>query len=171
MKFLCLLITLGFGFLAPGTARAQLSLYANFSATRLTDLTASRVLYGPTVGVILDAKSLPRMNLGVDFRGSFVGSNGARLDGILIGPRVATHIRKFKPYGEFLIGFARYNNGGNIAGSANTDSEIELNAGLDYKVTKHFDWRVVDYSYGKYFGFGGNFNPREYSTGVVFHLP
>ena len=68
------------------------------------------------------------------------------------------------------MGFARFNNNVPSAPNNTTDSEVELNAGVDFPVRKHIDWRVFEYSWGKYLADSGEFNPRTYSTGIVFHF-
>jgi len=156
-------------------AQEQTSFYLDYGATLMnTDhQTISRELFGPTGGLIVSLHSGHNMDLGADFRASYLqesGANAASLTGFLIGPRVATHYKRLKPYGEFLMGFARYNNNSATAPEQTTDSEVELNAGLDFAVKKHFDWRVIDYSWAKYLADSGEFNPRTYSTGVVFHF-
>jgi hypothetical protein len=54
--------------------------------------------------------------------------------------------------------------------SASTDSLVEINCGLDHRITSRFDWRVFDFGYEQYYGLGGEFNPKTFSTGVVMHL-
>jgi len=159
----------------PKTAHAQASVYVDYGATMInTDQqTISRTLYGPIGGMIFNLATMHKVDLSADLRGSFLeqsGANGASLAGFVVGPRVATHIKRAKPYGEFLMGFARYNNNAAVSPESTTDSEVELNAGVDFTIVKHIDWRVFEYSWAKYLADSGEFNPRTYSTGVVYHF-
>ncbi len=156
-------------------AHAQASVYLDYGATMMTtdNQTISRILYGPIGGLMFNVRSGHNIDLGGDIRGSYLqqsGANAASLTGLVLGPRLATHIKRAKPYGEFLMGFARFNNNVPSAPNNTTDSEVELNAGVDFPVRKHIDWRVFEYSWGKYLADSGEFNPRTYSTGIVFHF-
>ena len=35
------------------------------------------------------------------------------------------------------------------------------------QISKRFDWRVFDFGYQQYYGLGGEFKPKTFSTGVV----
>jgi hypothetical protein len=87
---------------------------------------------GPTVGTFINVATLGPVKLAADLRGTFVGASGVRLDGVVVGPRIATSVKflKLKPYAEFMVGFARYNNGLNQVASSTTDAEIPINGGL-----------------------------------------
>ena len=169
------LLVLVLGVAAPLAAHAQsTSVYLAFDATRInTDgQTNSRTLFGPVGGLVFNLHSGHKYDLGVDMRGFFtqeIGDGSAIFGGVLAGPKVTTHIKRTKPYGEFLIGFGRYKNGSSTFPINTTDMDVALNAGLDFELKKHFDWRVVEYSWQKYLGLSGEFNPRGYSTGIVFH--
>jgi hypothetical protein len=167
-----LLVVLTAGFAASRTAHCQVSFYGDFSASKLTYLSNTNVLYGPTVGSFIDIASAKHINFSADIRGTFVGASGVRLDGLVVGPRIATAIKfqKLKPYAEFQVGFARFNNGLNAVASSSTDSEIQVNVGVDRPVARLVDWRVFEFSYAQYYGLGGQYNPKTFSTGVVFHL-
>jgi hypothetical protein len=171
-RLIGLLVVLTAGFAAPRTAICQVSFYGDFSASKLTYLSNTNVLYGPTIGSFIDFATTRHINFSADLRGTFVGAGGARLDGVVVGPRVATAIKfqKLKPYAEFMVGFARYNNGQNAVASSSTDSEIQVNTGVDRPVARLIDWRVFEYSYAQYYGLGGQYNPKTFSTGIVFHL-
>jgi hypothetical protein len=155
-------------------ASAQISAYANFSASKLTGLVpaggpATTVLYGPTIGLTGRVAGSGHLRLYGDLRGGFYGGS-VRLDEVSLGPKVGLDFKKYETYGEFMLGFARYNNGQNALASSSTDAQIELNFGIDRRVTKRFDWRVFEYSYEQYYGQGGNYNPKTFSTGVVYHF-
>jgi hypothetical protein len=157
----------------PAAAHAQ-SFYVDYSATRLTDLSGNvHSLYGPTGGATFNLLSLPKLTIGMDFRGGFQeesGVTGSSFTSFQIGPKLSTSIKRVKPFGEFLIGFARYNDGLNNPTSKSTDSDLALDGGVDIRITRHFDWRLIDYTWSKYLGLGEELDPRTYSTGLVVHF-
>jgi hypothetical protein len=168
------LLVFALAVLTGGQASAQVSAYVDFSASKLTGLgtngsEATNVLYGPTIGLTAHVAGLKRLQFAADLRAGFYGS-GQKLDEIALGPKASLGVRKFTVYTEFLVGFGRYNDGLGHSASASTDAQIELNSGIDRRVTKRFDWRVFEYGYEQYYGLGGNYNPKTFSTGLVFHL-
>lgn len=171
-KLVGLLVFLTAGFAGPRTAHSQVSFYGDFSASKLTYLSNTNVLYGPTIGSFVDVATFGPVKFSADIRATFVGANGVRLDGVVVGPRFATAIKfqKLNPYAEFQVGFARYNNGMNAVASSSTDSEIQINTGVDRPIAKKFDWRIFEYGYSQYYGLNGQYHPKTFSTGIVFHL-
>ncbi len=171
MKFLWLVV-LALGAAVARPASAQISAYVELSASKLTGgltTTTTNVLVGPTIGVSAQLVEKGHLKFSGDLRAGFYGGS-MRLDELAIGPKVALSIRKYEAYGEFLVGFGRYNNGQNLPASSSTDSQIEINIGLDRPITKRFDWRVFEFGYEQYYGQGGEFNPKTFSTGIVAHL-
>jgi len=155
-----------------GPAFSQVSVYADFSASKLTGglvNPTTNVLYGPTFGLTAQLGSTAHLKFYGDLRVGDYGG-GTRLDEIGIGPKVGLAVRKYEVYGEFLVGFGRYNNGQNAGASSSTDSQIEINFGLDRRLKGRLDWRVFEYGYEQYYGLGGAYNPKTFSTGVVLHL-
>ena len=153
-------------------ASGQVSVYADLSASKLTSPSSTSVLFGPTVGVSAVFAEPGRFHLAGDLRASFVGG-GQRLDGIGIGPKVSVTVKRFaryEPYAELLVGFARYNDGPGSPFKTSTDGELQVNAGVDRAVRGNFDWRVFEFGYAQYYGLGGVFNPKTFSTGVVYHV-
>jgi len=172
-KFVCLFAALMALVLAPDMAHSQVSFYGDFSASKLTYQSNTNVLYGPTIGAFVNVANFKFIKFSGDIRGTFTGSSGVRLDGLVVGPRLETDLKflKLKPYAEFMVGFARYNNGLNQVASSSSDSQLQAIGGVDRPITKLFDWRVFDYSYMQYYGARQLYNPQTFSTGVVFHLP
>ena len=154
---------------AQRPAAAQVSVYGEISASKLSNASNTYVLVGPTVGLSVPLADFFRVHLAGDLRGSFLGG-ARRLDGVMFGPRLSGHVKGFDPYAEFLVGFARYNNGQGTPASATSDAEIGVVAGLDRKLTSHFDVRVFEFTYDQYYALGGTFNPKTFSSGVVYHL-
>ena len=110
------------------------------------------------------------MTLAADLRGSFLQRGGNRLDSVVFGPKVSTHLKRFTPYGEFLVGFGRYNDGLKTSTSASTDSQFQVNGGMDFKVRNSLSWRVFDYGYVFYQGQYQQYDPQVFSTGVVYNF-
>ncbi len=154
---------------AMPAAFSQAKIYATVSASKLTNLVGTNVLYGPTIGISANVARRGGLDLSLDVRASFAGGS-MRLDGVELGPNVGFHIRRYVVYGGALVGFARYNDGLGNPASASTDSQIDVIAGVDRRVSDRLDWRVFDYDYKQYYGLGGQFNPKTFSTGVVVHL-
>ena len=172
-NFVCLFAGLVALVLASNMAHSQVSFYGDFSASKLTYQSNTNVLYGPTIGAFVNIADLKIVKFSGDIRATFTGSSGVRLDGVVVGPRFERDLKflKLKPYAEFMVGFARYNNGLNQVASSSSDSQIQINGGVDRPIAKLFDWRVFEYSYMQYYGLSGQYNPKTFSTGVVFHLP
>jgi hypothetical protein len=168
MKHVWVVLLLLAGVLAPRDAHAQAAFYGEFSLSDFTNLNSTNYLPGATVGFLYDGtKIYGKVIVSADIQGRFVSKNGQSLNGITIGPRFTVPVRHgFDPYGEFTVGFARYHDPTN---AASTDATMQINAGLAKQVSSHFDG-VVDYSYAQYFGLGGQYNPKTFSIGAIYHL-
>ena len=167
MKIVWLLVFM-LGVAVARPASAQISVYADFSASKLTGgitTTTTTVLYGPTIGLTAQLASKKRMRVYGDVRTGYY-SNGVHFTEAAIGPKLGLEMKKFEAYGEVLVGFGRYDNGG----ANSTDAQTEANFGLDLKGSGMLDWRVFEFGYQQYYGMGGEFNPKTFSTGVVVHL-
>jgi hypothetical protein len=154
--------------MAPVAARAQ-ALYGQFSVSQWSNLTGTNYLYGVTAGVLFDGPHLSRyVRLSGDIQGRFVGTSVEKFDGAGIGPRLSVPLpHGIAPYGEFLVGFARYSNPNE--GGATTDASIQINAGVAKRISAHWDV-TADYSYAQYYALSGEYNPKTYSVGTVFHF-
>jgi hypothetical protein len=158
------------GFAAPVALHAQASVYGEFSTTRFFGTNEQSTFFGGTVGVLIDGPTIfHKILVSSDIQGRFVGSNGEKLDGATVGPRFSLPLHRVNltPYGEFMVGFARY--GGGPAGIASTDYMFQGNAGVSKQLSPRWDG-VVEFSYA---GFGynvGEFNPKTFSIGGVYHF-
>ena len=87
-----------------------------------------------------------------------------------LGPRVAPRYGRFMPYGEVLFGLAHsgYRQPSGRAASG-FGAVVTYDAGLDFRITPRFQWRVAEYSRGHIFT-GPGLNPEIVSTGIVFRL-
>jgi len=50
-----------------------------------------------------------------------------------------------------------------------TDSQIQINGGLAKRVSPRWDISV-DYSYSQYYALGGQYNPKTFSVGAIYHF-
>jgi len=162
------------GFAIPRTSAAQVSVYGDFSATKLQNLVSDDILYGATTGVLADVVTRKHLVASADIQGRFVYGDSESMDGVTVGPRFAIPLKHgFAPYGEFMVGFARFH--GNAQSvyyngtSQTTDSTIQLNGGLTKRLTPRFD-AFGEFSYAEYFAYGGQYNPKTFSVGAVFHF-
>jgi hypothetical protein len=152
------------------TAKAQLGVYANFSAAHLTSPNAPWI-YGPTLGAYYDGMHLPLVNFGADLRASILGSGGnTQVDSGMIGARAVIHapLLPIKPYGEMLIGAAHVQTGQGFGATNKTAFEYAALGGADLTIFPRLDWRVVEYQYS---WFAGGPQQQMLSTGLVFRVP
>jgi len=172
MKYGWVLLLLLAAGLAPKKAEAQVEVYGQFSVSDLTNLNGTNLLYGGTTGLIVDGPTWHRMVIAADIQGRFVRKSGESMNGAAAGPRFSFPLKKHGVtlYGEFLVGFARYNstNIPNQIGPT-TDSQIQVNPGIAKRVSPRWDIEA-QYSYSQYYAFGGSYNPKTFSLGAVFHL-
>jgi hypothetical protein len=153
---------------APKASHAQAAVYGEFSVSDLHNLVTTDFLYGATTGVLIDGRTFHHILLSGDLQGRFVRKNGESLNGITVGPRVSRPLKHgFVPYAEFMIGFARYNDPARQ--DSTTDATMQINGGVSKQLTPRFDV-VADYSYSQYYALGGQFNPKTYSIGTIFHF-
>ncbi len=156
---------------------AQVSAYASFSATDLNGNGYANVLYGSTTGINLLLAAKAHIDFGIDVRASFlVGRPSYYLIGeqslyqVSLGPTLAVSHKKYKAYGEFLVGFARFNPAQGPTNPASTDSALSIVAGLDRRLTRHLDLKLLDYTYELYDGQYQNYVPKTFSTGIVYRF-
>ena len=180
MKFCWAVLLLLVGLAVPRASQAQVSAYGEFSATDLTNLVNTNILYGATAGVLYDGPTLfHHMLVSADIQGRFVFGDGEKFNGVNVGPRFSFPLKKrlfrVAPYGEFLVGFARFN--GNAAtqffngplNNQTTDATMQINAGVAKQVSPRLDV-VLDYSYSQYYAYGGQYNPKTGSAGIIYHF-
>ena len=157
-------------FALPVALHAQASVYGEFSTTRFFGTTEQSTFFGGTVGVLIDGPTIfHKLVVSPDIQGRFLGSNGENLDSGTVGPRFSLplHRARITPYGEFMIGFARY--GGGPAGIASSDYIFEVNAGVTRQLSPHWDG-VFEYSYSQFGYNDGEFNPKTFSIGGIYHF-
>jgi len=173
MKYGWVLLLLLVAGIAPRKAKGQAEVYGDFSVMSLNNGINADLLYGGTTGLVIDGPTWHRMVISADIQGRFVCKSGESLNGAAAGPRFSFPLKKhgLTPYGEFLVGFARYNNSiykYEPMGST-TDGQIQINMGVAKKVSPRWDISA-DYSYSQYYALGGEYNPKTFGVGAVFHF-
>ena len=151
-------------------AHAQIAIYGEFSAADF-NLANTDWQYGTTFGLYYNRWTVPFFALGLDGRGSVVGSGSTKIVSGLVGPRFTfkPHVLPLMPYVEALVGAGDVEYGQGAAQTDATKLEYQFLGGVDYTILPRIDWRVVEFSYG---GFSGpSLNPRTISTGIVLRLP
>jgi opacity protein-like surface antigen len=162
------LLLLAVGFALPAVCHGQASVYGDFSVNRLFSGDEQHYLYGATTGVVVDGPHIHKLFVSADIQGRFLGKNGERLDGVTVGPRFSITMQRSKltPFAEFMVGFERYS-AVNI--SSTTDYTFQVNAGVARQLSPHWDAEFI-YSYSQ-FGYNtGEFNPKTFSVGAVYHF-
>jgi hypothetical protein len=108
-----------------------------------------------------------------DIQGRFLRKSGMSFNGLNLGPRFEFPLRRgaWTPYGEFMVGFARFNSTStlNAPNGATTDSTLQVNGGVARRFSPHWDG-VVEYSYTQFYAYGGEYNPKTFGIGVVYHF-
>ena len=172
MKYGWVVLLLLVGVVAPKSAKAQAELYGEFSIGQLSNPVQTFYLYGATTGIVVDGPTVfHRMVISADIQGRFVHRTGEQMNGVTAGPRFSFPFKKhgITPYGELMVGFARFNNNADPSQNATTDGTLQINGGVEKQVSPRWDV-VADYSYSQYYAFGGEYNPKTYSLGAVFHF-
>lgn len=154
---------------APAVMHAQVSAYGEFSASKMYGPTPDQAfLYGATTGLVIDGPRKGKLLLSADLQGRFLAGSSRKYNGVSIGPRVSFPLRhgRLTPYAEFLFGFARYSSPTQIA---STDASIQINGGVAKAISSRLDI-IADYSYAQYYGNGGEFNPKTFGVGLMYHF-
>jgi hypothetical protein len=155
---------------APALGNSQVAAYGTFSVTTAQNLVTDNTLYGATTGLLLTKfRSVGKFDFGADLQGRFVHADNFSLNGITFGPRVQLpQLIGLRPYAEFLVGFARVQNTADSA-HPSTDSTIQINGGVMKRITPHVDL-VGEFSYSQLYAFGGEYNPKTFSVGGIYHF-
>jgi len=154
------------------SARAQTGIYASFSSSDFNTPNVGRQ-NGATFGLYHDAFHLPFIRIGLDARATLLGSDSTSVYAGYIGPHIQLHphVIPFMPYVEGLVGAGHVDVGQGVAADDKTAFAYEGVVGLDWTLLPHFDWRVLEYSFGSFSGLNAPVSPRTLSTGVVLRLP
>jgi hypothetical protein len=180
--------------MAAGVAQAQIGIYTTPIFSRISNSTpdsgvfaflgpntTSRVFAGFGVGAYDDLYHSGNLEAGLDVRGNILRGNGAQLNSILFGGRVAYKSPQrpnFKPYLQVGIGLGSSKSATNPVHLSKL--EYDVAAGLDYSFATHVDFRVVEIGYGSVqtistnaidqVGAVSNSQLVTFSTGLVFRF-
>jgi hypothetical protein len=179
MRVCGILLGLAAIFAGSTLARAQVAMYGEATGGTLKFQETPHV-YGGTFG-FYDTKHHGPILIGWDLRGGVLerGSNkGPNTDTVLDqgqgGLRVALApgilSQSLVPYAEVLTGLGYWRGGVSVTRQDAYHLLIQGVAGLDYRVTKKFDWRVAEFSYGRLGAQPGAIYPMMLSTGVVLRF-
>ncbi len=181
--------------LVPGVSRAQIGIYVTPVFTRVSNSqvdngtfsflgpnTTSRIFSGGGVGVFDDFKHSGALDLGGDIRWTIQQGNTAHLNQFLFGPRLAFRPTRFpaRPYVEVVGGL------GETTAETNPQPQNRFGfgflGGVDYKLSKHIDFRVIEVGYGNLQTISTQSHTNvpplppssmliNFSSGIVFRLP
>jgi hypothetical protein len=151
-------------------AHAQIGVYGEFSAQNFSQPNTGWQ-YGTTFGIYDDHWHVPFFALGIDGRGSIVGSGDTKTESGYGGPRLVFNppIFPLKPYVEALVGAGHAEFGQGLARTSSTEFAYQFLGGVDWTIFPRVDWRVAEFSYGSFKDIG--LDPKSLSTGIVVRLP
>jgi opacity protein-like surface antigen len=144
--------------------------------------TTSRVFAGFGLGVYDDIYHSGSLEAGPDLRWNILRGDGAELNSVLFGGRVAykpVKMPNLKPYFQAGVG---------LGSSKAATNPVHLNkleynvaAGVDYRFASHVDFRVIEIGYGavqtistgaiEQTGVTSTSKLVNFSTGLVFRFP
>ena len=87
---------------------------------------------------------------------------------VLFGPRVSVQVKRFRPFGEFLVGVGHISRSNGISDS-NTSFVNAVGGGLDYRIAGPITFRgQLDWINTRFYGEGQN--GARFSTGIAVHF-
>jgi hypothetical protein len=87
---------------------------------------------------------------------------------VLFGPRVSVQVKRFRPFGEFLVGVGHISRSNGISDS-DTSFVNGLGGGLDYKIAGPVTFRAqLDWINTRFYNQGQN--GVRFSSGIAFHF-
>jgi len=173
-------------FLIPVSSHAQIGIYVNPVATRVSNSqadtgpaaflgagTTSRTFWGADIGGYYDFFHGKSVDAGVDFRDTISGANNARMNTFLIGARVVAKnlSPSWRPYVQLS---------GGVGSSRAPHTSLKASratyavfGGADYKLNRYIDIRVVEIGYGSLTTVSnasvGN-TPESYPSSHLLHI-
>lgn len=99
--------------------------------------------------------------------GSIISPDDIGENSYFIGPRVSYHRRNAAFYAKIMVGRASITN--QQTSTSSTYNAYAFGGGLDYKVSRHFNVRVVDFELQKWPDFEPNtLSPLAISVGLMY---
>jgi hypothetical protein len=122
----------------------------------------------------LEGKFLPWIGLVLDVDGHYGNHNFSSTTAdltahnVLFGPRVSVQVRRFRPFGEFLVGVGHVSRTNGISDS-DTSFADAVGGGLDYRIVGPLAARAqLDWINTRFYGEGQN--GVRFSTGIALHF-
>jgi hypothetical protein len=122
----------------------------------------------------LEGKFLPWIGLVADIDGHYGNhdysgtSAPVTSHNALFGPRVSVSVKRFRPFGEFLVGVSHVTRGNGFSDS-DTSFANAVGGGLDYRVFGPFTVRgQLDWVSTRFYG--NTQNGVRFSTGIALHF-
>jgi opacity protein-like surface antigen len=180
---------------APNEVQNQIGIYATPVFSHISNSTpdpgifaflgpntTSRVFSGFGLGAYDDLYHSGNLEAGLDLRWNILRGDGATLNSLLFGGRVAykpVKMPHLKPYFQAGVGL------GNSKAATNpvhvNKFEYNVAAGVDYRFATHVDFRVIEIGYGSVQTISTNAIDQvspvsnsqliNFSTGLVFRFP
>ncbi len=148
-------------FLIPATSHAQIGLYVNPVATRVSnskadsgvfaflgDGSTSRMLWGANIGGYYDRWHGEKYDAGIDIRDTIIGANNARLNNFLIGARVVAKSwsPNWRPYVQLSGGAGTTRAPHSTVKTSRATYGVFV--GADYKLSRAIDLKAFEIGYG-----------------------
>jgi hypothetical protein len=135
---------------------------------------------GATFG-FYNVKPSGPVSVGMDFRGEILrraGTQGPFSDQVFesgqfglraaASPKVLPH--SLTPYVEGTLGVAYWRGGVGVTRQEASHFTIQVVTGLDFPIAHHFEWRVIEFTYGRAGAMPGFISPATLSSGIVLRL-
>ena len=165
--FRLFLIALLCFFLAPSPVRAQIAVYAGYSAASISN-GGTDWAYGPLFGAYKQTGYAANIiSIGGDLRASFLSHDNFHYYTGAAGPRLAFKfpILPFRPYVEGLVGVGNVQTDGH---NSNNHFNYQVLGGLDTTLLPRVDWRVVEFDYSAVSS--QSITAKTFTTGLVLRL-
>jgi hypothetical protein len=148
-------------FLIPATSHAQIGLYVNPVATRVSnskadsgvfaflgDGSTSRMFWGANIGGYYDRWHGEKYDAGIDIRDTIMGANNARLNNFLIGARVVAKSwsPNWRPYVQLSGGAGTTRAPHSTVKTSRATYGVFV--GADYKLSRAIDLKAFEIGYG-----------------------
>ena len=154
-------------FLAPSPVRAQIAVYAGYSAASISN-GGTDWAYGPLFGAYKQTGYAANIiSIGGDLRASFLSHDNFHYYTGAAGPRLAfkVPILPFRPYVEGLVGVGNVQTDGH---NSNNHFNYQVLGGLDTTLLPRVDWRVVEFDYSAVSS--QSITAKTFTTGLVLRL-
>ena len=148
-------------FLLPTASHAQIGLYVNPVATRISnsqadsgvfaflgDGSTSRMFWGANIGGYYDRWHGDKYDAGIDIRDTIMGANNARLNNFLVGARVVAKSwsPNWRPYAQLSGGVGTTRAPHSTVKTSRATYGVFV--GADYRLSRVIDLKAFEVGYG-----------------------